>query len=273
MSADAGEDAFLSRWARRKRGAEPAPAVAPDDAAAAAPQDVAPGTASPDRLRGADGTEAAAARPRPTASPVPDADGESVPFDAAGRPGSVPPVGDADMPPLESLSGTSDVSAFFGEGVSATLRRAALRRVFGAPEFNVRDGLNDYDVDFARYEPLGDTVTCGMKFHTARRAREAAEREAAEEAAGLDGAGTGSAPASGDEAVGPGDEAVGPDDEAVAEADAQDRAPDEGEGENEGDPAHGGAEDALAPEVSGPEEDGLEARPGDGARADARPPA
>ena len=84
------------------------------------------------------------------------------------------------MPPLESLDGTSDVSAFLSRGVSASLRRAALRRVFRAPKFNVRDGLNDYDGDFTAYAPLGDTLTCDMKFRAARLEREAAEREARE---------------------------------------------------------------------------------------------
>ena len=73
------------------------------------------------------------------------------------------------MPPITTLSATSDLTGFFNRGVSATLRRAALRHVFQLPSYNVRDGLNDYDDDFTYFEPLGDTVTSDMKFHARRK--------------------------------------------------------------------------------------------------------
>ena len=91
-----------------------------------------------------------------------------------------PVLTDADMPPIESLVASSDMSGFFSAGVSAALRKAALRHVFSQPQFNVRDGLNDYDGDYTVFEPLGDTITADMKFHTARKERnrlEAAEEE------------------------------------------------------------------------------------------------
>ena len=144
---------FLGRWSRRKRADAPA---------------------------GVEGRTAEA----PPAEPAPlEVDEGSVPVPtsrARADEDAGPTLTDADMPPLESLTGTSDVSAFLSRGVSASLRRAALRRVFRAPKFNVRDGLNDYDGDFTAYEPLGDTLTCDMKFRAARLEREAAEREAAE---------------------------------------------------------------------------------------------
>lgn len=95
-----------------------------------------------------------------------------------------PLLTDADMPPIESLTASSDVSAFFNKGVSAALRKAALRYVFQQPEFNVRDGLNDYDGDYTVFEPLGDTITSDMKFHAARKEKNRLEAEAkkAEEA-------------------------------------------------------------------------------------------
>ena len=142
---------FLGRWSRRKRADAPArdgAGVAQASPAEPAPVEVDEGSVPASRARA-------------------DEDAGST-------------LTDADMPPLESLTGTSDVSAFLSRGVSASLRRAALRRVFRAPEFNVRDGLNDYDGDFTAYEPLGDTLTCDMKFRAARLEREAAEREAAE---------------------------------------------------------------------------------------------
>ena len=94
-----------------------------------------------------------------------------------------PLLTDEDMPPITTLSATSDLTGFFNRGVSATLRRAALRHVFQLPSYNVRDGLNDYDDDFTYFEPLGDTVTSDMKWHTARKERERIERERLEEEA------------------------------------------------------------------------------------------
>jgi len=91
-----------------------------------------------------------------------------------------PLLSDADMPPIDTLSADSDVSAFFNKGVSAALRKAALRHVFRQPAYNVRDGLNDYDGDYTVFEPLGDTVTSDMKWHIARKERDRLEAEARE---------------------------------------------------------------------------------------------
>ncbi|WP_165840068.1 DUF3306 domain-containing protein [Motiliproteus coralliicola] len=74
-----------------------------------------------------------------------------------------PPLTDADMPSLESLDESSDFSGFLSEGVSEKLRRQALRKLFHLPEFNIRDGLNEYDEDYSTFIPLGDTVTYQMK--------------------------------------------------------------------------------------------------------------
>ena len=91
---------------------------------------------------------------------------------------------DADMPDIETLTASSDISGFLGKGVSAALRKAALRHVFRQPRYNIRDGLDDYDDDYTFFEPLGDTVTSDMKFHAARkeRARLANERLAQQQA-------------------------------------------------------------------------------------------
>ncbi|MFK8075770.1 MAG: DUF3306 domain-containing protein [Granulosicoccus sp.] len=102
-----------------------------------------------------------------SAQPIEEVDAETEPL-----------LTDADMPPIESLTASSDVSAFFNKGVSAALRKAALRYVFQQPEFNVRDGLNDYDGDYTVFEPLGDTITSDMKFHAARKEKARLEAEA-----------------------------------------------------------------------------------------------
>ncbi|MDC0434354.1 DUF3306 domain-containing protein [bacterium] len=105
----------------------------------------------------------------------------SVELEAKSESGEAPLLTDADMPPVESLTADSDMSAFFNRGVSAVLRKAALRHVFHQPAYNVRDGLNDYDGDYTVFEPLGDTITSDMKWHTARKERERLEAQAREE--------------------------------------------------------------------------------------------
>ncbi|MCW8885607.1 MAG: DUF3306 domain-containing protein, partial [Motiliproteus sp.] len=62
---------------------------------------------------------------------------------------SVEALTDEDMPDIETLTEDSDYSGFLSEGVSEALKRKAMRKLFHLPEFNIRDGLNDYDDDFS----------------------------------------------------------------------------------------------------------------------------
>ncbi len=89
------------------------------------------------------------------------------------------PLTDEDMPPLESLDQDSDYSGFLSPGVSENLRQLALRKLFRSAKFNVTDGLNDYDQDYSKWVPLGDVVTCDMRF-AMERAKEKIERALAE---------------------------------------------------------------------------------------------
>ena len=68
-----------------------------------------------------------------------------------------------ELPPLDSLDEDSDYSPFLAAGVSPDVRRDALRKLFHSPKFNVRDGLDDYDLDFTNPEPLGDIITAEMR--------------------------------------------------------------------------------------------------------------
>ena len=93
-----------------------------------------------------------------------------------------PVLTDADMPDIESLDEDSDFSGFMSEGVSDELRNLALRKLFRAPVFNIRDGLDEYDEDYTYFEKLGDIVTCDMKHQIEmqeKKLREAQEAEAA----------------------------------------------------------------------------------------------
>ena len=70
---------------------------------------------------------------------------------------------DADMPPIESLGEDSDYAPFLSPGVSDDLRQQAMRKLFTQPEFNVTDGLNDYDEDYTQFAGLGKIITHEMK--------------------------------------------------------------------------------------------------------------
>ena len=172
MNEEEPQNSFLNRWSNRKRDAATQTAV-PDEEVASAP---APFSAS--SAMGAEST--ALAESEPSAEQSEQTDTAEHVSAVAAIDADEPLLTDADMPAIESLTADSDVSAFFNKGVSAALRKAALRYVFQQPKFNIRDGLNDYDGDYTVFEPLGDTITSDMKFHAARleKDRLAAEAEA-----------------------------------------------------------------------------------------------
>ncbi|MBT8104152.1 MAG: DUF3306 domain-containing protein, partial [Woeseiaceae bacterium] len=84
---------------------------------------------------------------------------------AAPADGAIADAGETtpELPPIESLGEDSDYRAFLADNVPADLQRKALRKLFQSPKFNVRDGLDDYDLDFTSPEPLGDIVTAEMR--------------------------------------------------------------------------------------------------------------
>ena len=91
-----------------------------------------------------------------------------------------PVLTDADMPDIESLDADSDFSGFMSEGVSDELRNLALRKLFRAPVFNIRDGLDEYDEDYTSFEKLGDIVTSDMKHRIEMQEQKLREKLAAE---------------------------------------------------------------------------------------------
>ena len=73
------------------------------------------------------------------------------------------------------------MSGFFSPKVSQAVKKAALKKFFHSPLFNIVDGLDDYDDDFRNFEALGDIITSDMRTQMDReaaRVREAAEKEA-----------------------------------------------------------------------------------------------
>lgn len=58
------------------------------------------------------------------------------------------------LPDPDDLAPGSEISAFMASGVGEALRRRALRRLFAGDQYGVRDGLDDYDDDYRRLQPL-----------------------------------------------------------------------------------------------------------------------
>ena len=73
------------------------------------------------------------------------------------------PLTDEDMPEIDSLGEESDYSPFLSPGVSDELRTLALRKLFKLPQFNIVDGLNDYDDDFSKMPALSQAVASKMR--------------------------------------------------------------------------------------------------------------
>ena len=59
-----------------------------------------------------------------------------------------------ELPPLDQLTFDSDYRAFFHPKVGEDVRRAALKKLFSDPRFNVMDGLDVYIDDYSKSEPI-----------------------------------------------------------------------------------------------------------------------
>ena len=95
---------------------------------------------------------------------------------------------DDDMPDVDTLGEGSDFSGFMSSGVSETLRKMALQKLFHGKSYNVRDGLDEYDGDYTKFAKLDPSViTCDMKHMLEVEAKKLlAEKEKAEEEAEAD---------------------------------------------------------------------------------------
>jgi hypothetical protein len=130
-------DDFLSRWARRKS------AVRRDD----------------DSLD--DG------KPLDEASTAPPDPGERIDARTGKR---YDELTDDDMPPLDALDETSDLSMFMARNISSALRMEALGKIFRSPKYNQVCLCAEYAEDYTNFEPLGDIIPNDMKSAIAREA-------------------------------------------------------------------------------------------------------
>jgi len=123
------EEGFLSRWSRRKaeqrRGVEPSvdePVAAP---VVAVPPPVV--------------TEAQQAAVPSAEPPAP-----------AGPPAAPLPT----MDDVAALTRESDYARFVAPGVDDGVKRAAMKKLFSDPHFNVMDGLDTYIDDYSKPDPI-----------------------------------------------------------------------------------------------------------------------
>lgn len=64
----------------------------------------------------------------------------------------------AELPPPESLSFESDFTAYLAANVEESVKRAALKKLFSDPRFNVMDGLDVYIDDYTKNEPISEAM-------------------------------------------------------------------------------------------------------------------
>lgn len=115
MTAD--DTGFLSRWSRRKVQATRGPVAEPEVAPAVPP--------------------APALEPTLQPTPVP-------------APAPLPTLADVAL-----LNRDSDFSRFVTPGIDEGVKRAAMKKLFADPHFNVMDGLDTYIDDYGKPDPIG----------------------------------------------------------------------------------------------------------------------
>lgn len=152
----------LERWSRKKRGVESNEA----DVALDTPPN---GSTEPASELGLEADALSA-----TSSDTESLDAEASVDDARPLPGSL----DHTLPDPDSLPAGSDFSAFMAPGVSAALRRRALKRLWATGNYNVRDGLDDYDADYRQQLKPMATELAGKLRRWANKAEEAVDRPA-----------------------------------------------------------------------------------------------
>lgn len=67
------------------------------------------------------------------------------------------------LPPLDSLTFESDFKAFMGAKVEESVKRAALKKLFSDPRFNVMDGLDTYIDDYSIENPIPESMLAKLE--------------------------------------------------------------------------------------------------------------
>jgi hypothetical protein len=104
----------------------------------------------------------AAALDPPTPSAAAAATAPSAATAAAAPPTAAAAVPAAPLPPIESLTFDSDFAAFLKPGVDPIMKRAALKKLFRDPRFNVMDGLDIYIDDYTKADPIPEDMLADL---------------------------------------------------------------------------------------------------------------
>jgi len=137
----------LERWSRLKRNV-------PQE------QDAPPVTEPVEELAAKSDISPDAAQEAPEQTSLEQSPAEQSPSEPAPKPGSL----DHTLPDPETLEAGSDFSAFMVPGVSGALRRRALKRLWATGNYNVRDGLDDYDADYNQLlKPMGSELASKLR--------------------------------------------------------------------------------------------------------------
>ena len=78
---------------------------------------------------------------------------------------------------VDELTADSDFTPFVARGVDETVRRAAMKKLFADPRFNVMDGLDTYIDDYNKFEPLTPLMVAALNHAKDFIARELAAEE------------------------------------------------------------------------------------------------
>ena len=85
------------------------------------------------------------------------------------------------LPSLDSLSFESDFKAFMHSKVEEGVKRAALKKLFSDPRFNVMDGLDTYIDDYSKENPISEELLAQLDHARTTLFGQPKEKEAAEE--------------------------------------------------------------------------------------------
>ncbi len=108
------------------------------------------------------------------------------------QPAANPDVSGAhsELPALEALTFESDFGAFMRAKVDEGVKRAALKKLFSDPRFNVMDGLDVYIDDYSIEDPIPPGMLAQLQHAQTTLFGPAAEEKAEEEPKPEEGAGT-----------------------------------------------------------------------------------
>lgn len=111
-------------------------------------------------------------------------------LDAAKAPDPAKPAAADPAPPLpsvDSLTFESDFKAFMQAKVEDSVKRAALKKLFADPRFNIMDGLDVYIDDYSKDDPIPQAMLAKLEHAKATlfgreedKPKEAAQPENAE---------------------------------------------------------------------------------------------